>query len=167
MSKPVVKLQFLLLTLFLAGCDTYIPSAKKLKSPNNPSRAFIVDGSDFVGITATMDVDSVIYQYETAVPNSEDFWNRIGESSLEHEWEMKLDNEEWKRFVRITPRTGQQVYHSFEEVRIAIEVDTKTVTVAWGQADETELYDDMPSDGGEGEWMNSYLWPRFEEVVTR
>lgn len=167
MSKLITCFALLILPFIVVGCDSYVPSVEKLESPSNPSRAFIFDGSDFVGISATMDVDSAIYQYKTTALNSDSFWNQIGESSLEHEWELKSENEKWKRYVRIIPKTGQRAYHSFEEVRIAFSPDTQMVTIAWGQADESKLHTDMPSNHVEVEWMDSSLWPRFDEVIAR
>ena len=165
--KLVSRFTLLITPLLITGCDSYVPSVEQLQSPNNPSRAFIVEASNFVGINATMDVDTAIYQYKTSTQSSESFWKQIDESSLEHNWELKSENKKWKRFVRIIPKAQQRVYHSFEEVRIAFDSDTQVVTVAWGQADENELHDDMPSNQGEGEWMNSHLWPRFEETIAK
>ena len=111
-----------------------IPSAEKLQLPSNPSRAFIVDGQEFVGIYGNYDVDSAIYKYESSILNEDEFWARISSATIDQNWELRSENSNWKRFVRIRHK-GKYAYHSVEEVRISFDGDLKKVTLAWGQAD--------------------------------
>ncbi|REK20871.1 MAG: hypothetical protein DWQ41_23480, partial [Planctomycetota bacterium] len=155
-----------LLTAITAGCDlnSYMPSAEKLRNRSNPSAAFIVGEHDIRGIYGNMDVDSAIYTYQTDTKDEEEFWASLDKATSDDGWTLREERDNYRCYVRIIPRTGQQVFHSAEEVRVAFKPQSQQVFLAWVQADERSLPKDFPSDG-EGRFAKNVIWPRFEEAL--
>ena len=140
--------------------SAYTPSPEKLRSPNNPSRAFIVEERDMEGLYGNLDVDAAIYTYRADVASDTEFWAILDLQTQEQGWELKHIAGFYRRYVRIIPKTGQHMFHSAEEVRVAIQEDTLQAWVAWVQADERQLPQDFPKNG-EGRFARKVVWPRF------
>jgi hypothetical protein len=150
----------------LCGCDLheYVPSAEKLRLPTNPSKAFIIDESEIWGVYGNTDVDAAIYQFTTKHPDESRFWTKVQESA-EDQWKLVHEDGHIRHYERIVAATGEQRFHSVEQVRIAYGADTSTITVAWVQADVRRLPRKFPNDGAEGEFAKYVVWPRFAELV--
>jgi len=159
------RLGILVVQAVVMGCNiNEAPSVEKLHSDTNPSKAFIFSERDIQGIYGNSDVDSAIYQYTSNESTAEKFWERVAARAEESNWAFAADQEKTRRYLRIRPRTGQQRFHSVEEVRIACDARTMKVTVAWVQADTSDLPDDLPEDG-EGDFAKREIWPKFEELT--
>jgi hypothetical protein len=109
-----------------------------------------------------MDVDSAIYQYTTQEASEADFWDSVISRARDHDWRLV---EHARQFERIVAATGKQMFHSAEEVRVAYDLQTRTVTVAWVQADERQLPKRFPQSGPEGGFAQRVIWPKFEELA--
>jgi len=158
-----------LLSTALCGCGSnsqdihsYVPSAEKLRDPEIQSAAFIVEARHIRGIYGNTDVDSVIYMYDTAATPATEFWSTLGEKAANDDWTLREEEDQFRKYVRVKPKTGQQRFHSVEEVRVAFLPESNTVIVAWVQADPVTLPTDFPTDGPEGKFANEKIWPRFE-----
>lgn len=172
-GRNVVWLAVFCLTVgwLTVGCDIheYVPPAAKLRDPSNPSSAFIHEEHDIQGIYGNLDVDCAIYAYDTATARADEFWNAIDRAAKDDGWTIISDSSPSRkigRFQRVIPAVGAQEYHSVEEVRIAFCEETQQVIVAWTQADERELPTRFPTEGGEGAFAESVVWPRFESEVA-
>ena len=155
------------LVLLGSSCDlnTYALTAEKLRNPRNPSHAFIHNESHIRGIYGNMDVDAAIYCYQTTAGSVSDFWAAIENAANKDGWAVIDDTDlpaERRRFLRITPKTGQQILHGVEETRISFNPDSQSVIVAWVQSDQRKLPPRFPTDGPEGNFAKTVVWPRFE-----
>jgi len=169
---PRTIVVLLLAAIFPVGCDlnTYTPTTEMLRSSRNPSGAFIVGESEIRGVYANMDVDSSIYTYTTSAESASVFWAAIATAADDAGWAPIDDetlSEDCKRFLCITPKTGKQVFHSVEEVRVAFRNEDRSVVVAWVQSDQRELPTAFPDDGPEGDFADRVVWPKFERTVAR
>lgn len=151
-----------LIVFCLCGCMDYVPSAEMLRSPCSPSSAFHVEAAEFQGIYGNSDVDSVIYAYRTRDPEA--FWDKLGRQAEDNGWEHVEMHEDYRRYARIVPRLEQQVFHSVEEVRVAMLEDSRVV-VAWGQSDQKNLPKRFSRSGPEGNFAEEVLWPKFAEQL--
>ncbi len=156
--------------IFITGCDlnSYTPTASMLRSDRNPSGAFIVGESGVRGIYANMDVDASVYTYTTSHESGLEFWAAIATEAGDAGWSTISDEtlpDNRKRFLYVTPRTGQQVFHSVEEVRVAFRPKDRSVFVAWVQSDQRELPSAFPKDGPEGDFATRVVWPEFDRAV--
>lgn len=162
---------FAVIVAVFVGCDlnVYIPSAEKLRNPQNPSSAFIHNEQSIRGVYGNHDVDSAIYTYQTMTDNADEFWTAIEQAADADDWTIIEDSEQpvaTRRFLRIIPKTGQKVFHSVEEVRIFFNSNNNRVVVAWVQSDQRTLPEKFPADGPEGGFAESVVWPRFESEVS-
>ena len=140
-----------------------------LRSNRNPSGAFIVGESGIRGIYANMDVDSSVYSYTTSHESASEFWAAIAAEADDVGWSAINDDTlpaNRKRFLYITPKTGQQILHSVEEVRVAFRPKDRSVFVAWVQSDQRELPKAFPTDGPEGDFAIRVIWPKFDHAVA-
>lgn len=153
------------------GCGMeYVPSAQQLRDPKNPSAAFLHRPTSVRGIYGNLDVDSAIFEYHTSVEQESDFWTAIETASDEQGWTKIEDADSTtsvRRFLRITPRTGQRVTHGVEETRLSFHPDTQLVIVAWVQSDQGALPTSFPTDGAEGSFAERVVWPRFASETNR
>ena len=149
-----------------AACDmnSYVPSAKVLLDPNNPTAAFIVDEQTIIGIYGNIDVDSVIYAYTTSL-DEEDFWQAIDTNVSDSQWTHSERHEDFRRYVRYYPKTKRRAFHSIEEARVGYQKETKRIVVAWVQTDHFLEPDGFPRDGPEGGFAETTIWPRFEKEI--
>jgi hypothetical protein len=112
-----------------------------------------------------MDVDAAIYSYQTTTESASDFWTAIEKAAAEGDWMVVEDTKlraDCRRFLRITPKTGEQLLHGVEETRVSFTPETHSVIVAWVQSDQRQLPTHFPTDGPEGNFAESEVWPRFE-----
>lgn len=160
----------LMLAVAISGCDlnAYVPSAEKLRNPKNPSAAFLVNERDIRGIYGNSDVDAVIYAYDSSVAGEGEFWSTLAQATSRANWQLREERSDYRRYVRIKPRTGQQRFHSVEEARVAFNPESQEVFVAWVQSDLETLPSDFPSvdDSSEGSFAQRVVWPRFEKAVA-
>ena len=160
-------LAFAILAAF-TGCDihSYVPTAEMLRDPTNPSGAFIIEEHDIYGIYANIDVDSAIYAYQTSVADENVFWTAIDGNTADAQWTIVETREDYRRYICIIPKTGEQMFHSVEEVRVTFNPESKRVIVAWVQSDQRELPKDFPTNGPEGNFARTDVWPRFEQEIA-
>lgn len=161
----------LLIAVIAVGCDlnTYTPTAENLRSKRNPSGAFIVGESGIQGVWANMDVDSSIYTYTTSCESAPEFWAAVAATASDAGWSTiddKTLGENCKRFLCITPKTGEQMFHGVEEARVAFRTQDHRVVVAWVQADQQNLPKTFPDDGPEGDFARRVVWPKFSHTVA-
>lgn len=146
-----------------AGCDinAYVPTAEKLRRPDNPSSAFIVEEQGIIGIYGNLDVDSAIYSYVSGIADEAELWTEIDAQASQAGWELRDEHGEYRRYVRIRPKPQGAAVHSLEEVRIARR-EQGDVLIAWVRTDDSdELPDDFPEDGAESNFAKRVVWPRF------
>ncbi len=161
----------LVVAILAIGCDlnTYTPTAEMLRSNRNPSGAFIVGESGVRGIYANMDVDSSVYSYTTSYKSASEFWAAIAAEADDAGWSAINEDTPTtnrKRFLCITPKVDQQVFHSVEEVRVAFRPKDRSVFVAWVQSDQRDLPKAFPTDGPEGDFAIRVVWPEFDRAVA-
>lgn len=154
------------LVMLASGChmNTYVPTAENLRNPRNPSSAFIHKESQLRGIYGNMDVDAAIYTYQTASESAAEFWTAIDKAATKDNWTVIEDTglpDDRRRFLRITPKTGQQVFHSVEEARVSFNSESQSAVVAWVQSDQRQRPTSFPTDGPEGNFAETAVWPRF------
>jgi len=135
-SKQVFASALLGAIGLLVGCDMLSmdvePSADEIQSFH---AEWLVNHSNLVGINRNLDVDSILFQYESTSDDSVSFWNQIHENASSSDWELIEDLGETRRYQKIIPRTGEIVFHSVEETRINYK--NGDVVVAWLQTDHS------------------------------
>lgn len=160
----------ILSAVMVAGCDfdSFVPTAEVLRNPQSASHAFVIDEENIRGIYGNMDVDSTIYQYTTREADADRFWEKLATRAAEAKWQLVHEAGDVRHYDRIIPAVGQQIFHSAEQVRIGYAAATRTVTVAWVQADvragsaPPEVF---PEADSEGKFARRFVWPNFDELV--
>jgi hypothetical protein len=149
----------------VAGCDLLskdrVPDAEEVRRFHS---AFLVEETGIRGVYGNMDVDSVVFTYQTNAADETTFWDKLHEQVEARDWRLVDDQDSFRRYERIIPRTGQQGYHSAEEARIAYKAPPEPVVVAWVEADTSTLPDTF-ADTDEAQWANGAIWPKFQELV--
>ena len=151
--------------LAVAGCGLlgkgYVPDAEEVRRFHS---AFLIEETGIRGVYGNMDVDSVVFTYQTDAADEATFWGRLHQQVEAKGWRLVDEQDSSRRYERIIRRTGRQVYHSAEETRIAYEAPPEPVVVAYVQADTSTLPVTF-ADTDEGKWANGAIWPKFQELV--
>ena len=158
--------------ILAGGCDimSQVPTEDSIRA--NPGRVFIVAGEDIRGIYGNMDVDSEVYQYRTREENADEFWVAVSKQSAETGWKLVHEEGNVRHYDRIMPATGEEACHSAEQVRIAYDPGSRTVTVAWVQNDVSAYRSKPPTKFGESrnaevDFADRVIWPKFRELADR
>jgi len=165
----IVLFSNIAIVLTVGACDLlhmdYVPTPSELRESKRYAE-FIVEETHLQGIYANQDVDSVIFTYKTNIIDEKSFWIQMDKVARDHEWKMLPSEVNIRRYERIMPRTGKTVFYSAEEVRIACQPETMTITVAWVQADESKTINSF-TDTYESGFADAVVWPKFNELIIQ
>ncbi|MEX2138425.1 MAG: hypothetical protein WD894_04145 [Pirellulales bacterium] len=144
--------------------NVYVPDAEQLLRPGSASRTFIVDHTEVNGVYGNNDVDSVVFTYITELEESA-FWKALDWFAKRDGWKLRKSRPSHRRYLRVIPKTGRDVFHSVAEVRVAYWPAHRTVVVAWVRADTSKLPDQLPT-GAQGAFAEEIVWPKFDALVA-
>ena len=156
----------LILMFPLVGCgilsQDYVPSADQIKRSHSE---WLIDHVDLKGVNRNMDVDSILFSYNTTSEDSATFWGEIHGNVITENWELIEESDQTRRYQRIIPRSGQRAFHSAEETRVSYK--DGHVVVAWVQADDSgSALPTSVKSTGEGKWAETYVWPKFKNLTS-
>ena len=156
----------LLLTSCFYGCEIikmdYVPEEEQIR---NSFGSFLVKPAEVTGHYANMDIDCIFFTYRSEASDSADFWTLLDDALTEREWKCTLEDETQRHYERIFRKTGEQLFHSAEQMRISYNPETKFAVVAWVQADSLDPVERF-SENDEASFAAKVVWPRFERLAA-
>jgi hypothetical protein len=120
---------------------------------------FLVRADQVEGIYGNEDVDSMIFKYRTSVESESELRDALSEAIEGSEWRETSAGDKFLEYRRTVRR-------SFEVVRIDLMEPSRTVVVAYVQADGSRS-DAAFEDTGESRWAARNIWPRFHDLVEK
>lgn len=156
----------LLLTLCFYGCEIikmdYVPEEEQIR---NAFDSFLVKPAEVTGHYANMDIDCVVFTYRSEAAEGAAFWKLLDDALTERKWKCTREDETQRHYERIYHKTGEQLFHSAEQLRISFNPETKFVVVAWVQADSLDPVEQF-SENDEAGFADRVVWPRFDTLVA-
>jgi hypothetical protein len=140
------------------GCTDGTPTSREILKYGKVTEC-ILEGSHIQGIYVNYDVDSLVFAYTTSIEDADHFWATLSGRLKKSGWEAREAVGDAQRFQRIIARSA-------EEVRITFRNTGRRVTVAWVQADETDIVDDFEQTD-ESSFARAVIWPRFEREIAQ
>lgn len=163
-----------LLTVTFAGCEFMsmetVPKPEIIKKWMGD---FLIEPDQITGVYRNIDVDSLVFTYKTGVRTRPDFENALSSALQNSKWRQSTNVTEYMEFRRSfqkgetsEDRPDMAIFSSFEVARLAFAPDSRTVVVAYVQADASEKVTCFESTG-EGKWADRVIWPKFNELRKR
>jgi len=154
---------YLLVCLIFAvvGCNDYVPKPAQITACHG---TFLVAAKAITGHYANMDVDSVIFSYTSTAKDADAFWQALDSAATAAKWKCENKTAIERHYERLIPKTGQQMFHSAEQVRISYNAVSGSVVVAWVQADSFDAVENF-SQTGESSFADSGIWPQFDTLT--
>jgi hypothetical protein len=134
----------------------FVPDTEMIKRTLD---MFLVRADQVEGIYGNEDVDSMIFKYRTSVQSESELRGALSIAIEGSEWRETSAGGEFLEYRRTLRR-------SFEVVRLSFLEPTRTVVVAYVQADGSRN-DVAFEDTGESRWAAKNIWPRFHDLVEK
>ena len=123
---------------------------------------FLVEADQIQGVYRNMDIDSLVFTYQTTAESEDAFWVALLSRLQGTGWLKSSSGATFREFYRIE-RSG--LFWSAEVARIAFTV-TNTVVVAYVQDDPFRATP-ISRETGVGKWAEKVIWPKFKELVKQ
>ena len=150
----------------LIGCDA--ASMERIADEagiENRHASRLVQASDVKGTYENLDVNAVIFSYQSGAEGSTQFWELLEKNIDEEDWARLPATSEARRYQRASHRAGSPVPHSIEESRVFFDEKTDRVYVAWvvsGSQSKSESF----AETREGKWADQEVWPQFDSIAS-
>jgi hypothetical protein len=129
---------------------------------------FVLDPSSMTGVYRNIDVDAVVFHYESKITDEAQFWRQLRQQAHEAGWllakrpEAGDGSRAYQAFQRLKQK-GELMFASAEELRVAFLRDR--VVVAYVQSDQSGEPKPV-SQAAEGRFANRQIWPRFLKLLS-
>ena len=169
MKHAIESLTFAILLTSVVSCDflhmDYVPTPKQIVASHS---TFLVtpEPNSITGHYANMDVDSIVFTYNSISSGHDAFWQSIDDASSARGWKCVAQDGNQRHYERIIPKTGQKAFHSGEQVRVYYRPSDNATVVAWVQGDSIEPIDNFDSMG-EAAFADRTVWPKFDSLAQK
>jgi hypothetical protein len=152
----------------VTGCDIheYVPKAEHLLRSESACSTFIVGHTEVNGVYGNMDVNCDVFTYVTEL-SEQGFWDALDASAKERGWKHIKDAGSQRRYLKIIPKTGQQVEHMVLEARVGFRASDSTAVVALVAEGTRGPVPTAFPKGVAAEFAAEIVWPKFDALLVR
>lgn len=169
--KRIAKV--LALATLMSGCSFMsmeeVPSAPLIKKWDALA-PFLVKDRTIRGIYRNIDIDSLVFSYETSATDAKDFWISVEANVATTKWSVVKSTPMTRDFERrfgkgdgSLGRPDMAIFSSAELLRVAF-VPPQKVVVGYVQADSLSKSTSF-AETHEARWAEKAIWPRFEKEI--